>query len=415
MSDPAAADFGKTEPVPVDSTIRHGVSGARLWGPILAIVLVGVAAHATSSLKPLIIQAFIHGVGFDKATSGYLLTSEMISTSVGSVVATAFPFALRRREYLFAALGMMMLANFASIPFKTDPGVVLYGLRCLSGLGAGFGLGRLGILIALSGRPGRTAGLYSVSTQLYGAVAAFAMPFIDRLCGANSIFVILAGTVPLALIVIGWVPENHERISKEKAAPSRGPQSLSLTEKVILAASFGIFFLGIGTFWPFISVLGETADVGRTQMSSVIGWSALVSALGAGTAVFTGDRKASAPILTVFFVFLCISIGLQLIFPRSLPLFIVSVLLFAYAYFVINPMVLGIMSKLDKTGQMNGVYYVVAVGGISLGPALAGWILAHEHDRFASAAYLRVISIVLLAISSAVQAYYAFRARRIPD
>jgi uncharacterized membrane protein len=184
---------------------------------------------------------------------------------------------------------------------------------------------------------------------------------------------------------------------------------------VILAASFGVFFLGIGTFWPFISVLGETADIGRTQMSSVLGWAALVSALGAGTAVFTGDRKASAPILTVFFVFLCMSIALQLMFPRSLTFFIVSALLFAYAYFVINPMVLGIMSKLDKTGQMNGVYYVVAVGGISLGPALAGWILAHEHDRFTSAAYLRIISIVLLAFSSAVQAYYAFRARRIPD
>jgi hypothetical protein len=415
MSDPVATDFRKPEPAALDSSINSGVSGARLWAPILAIVLVGVAAHATSSLKPLIIQAFIHGVGFDKATSGYLLTAEMISTSAGSIIATAFPFVLRRRAYLFGALALTMLANFASIPFKADPGAVLYGLRCLSGLGAGFGLGRLGILIALSGRPGRTAGLYSVSTQLYGAVAAFAMPFIDMLFGSNSIFVILAGTVPLALIVIGWVPESNEKVVKTKAISTGTQLALSLSEKVILAASFGVFFLGIGTFWPFISVLGETADVGRAQMSSVLGWAALVSAFGAGTAVFTGDRKASAPILTLFFVGLCLSIALQLGFPRSFPMFVISTLLFAYAYFVINPMILGVMSKLDTTGQMNGVYYVVAVGGISLGPALAGWILAHESDRFASAAYLRVISILLLSVSSAVQAYYAFRTRRLPD
>jgi hypothetical protein len=202
MSDPATTDFRKVESASIDSSIGRKRTDARLWGAILAIVLVGVAAHATSSLKPLIIQAFIHGVGFAKAIFGYLLTAEMVSTSVGSIVATAFPFGLRRRWHLFVALALMMLANFASIPFKSDPGAVLYGLRCLSGLGAGFGLGRLGILIALSGRPERTAGLYSVSTQLYGAVAAFAMPVIDRFCGANSIFVILAGTVPLALIFI---------------------------------------------------------------------------------------------------------------------------------------------------------------------------------------------------------------------
>src|ERR1700710_2339103 len=91
MSDPAATDFRKIEPSSKGTSIDRRRSGIRLWGPILAIVLVGVAAHATSSLKPLIIQAFIHGVGFDKATSGYLLTAEMISTSVGSIISTAFP------------------------------------------------------------------------------------------------------------------------------------------------------------------------------------------------------------------------------------------------------------------------------------------------------------------------------------
>jgi MFS family permease len=409
MSDPAAADIQKG-----DLSMRRELSGVRLWGPILAIVLVGVAAHATSSLKPLIIQAFIHSAGFDKATSGYLLTAEMISTSGGSIIATAFPFALRKRQYLFCALALMMLANFASILFRSEPGLILYAMRCLSGAGAGFGLGRLGILIALSGRPGRTAGLYSVSTQLYGAVAAFATPFLDRLFGANSIFFILAGTVPLALILIGWVPESNERIAKARVVLGSHDLTLSLPSKFLLAASFGVFFFGIGTFWPFISVLSETAAVSRTQMSSILGWSALVSALGAATAVFTGDRRASAPILTLFFAGLCLSIALQLVFPRSFTAFVISVLLFSYTYYVINPMVLGVMSKLDITGQMNGVYYVVAVGGIALGPAVAGWILAHEGDRYVGAMYLRVISIALLAASSAVQAYYAYHSRRIP-
>jgi predicted MFS family arabinose efflux permease len=417
MSDPVVTDFQKAEPVAVDSSVNHRLLRVRLWAalPMVAIVLAGVAGHATSTLKPLIIQAFVHSIGFDKATAGYLLTAEMISTSAGTIVATAFPFALRRRQYLFAALTLTMLANLVSIPIKGDVGILLYGLRCLSGLGAGFGLGRLGILIALSARPGRTAGVYSILTQLYGAVAAFAMPLIDRLCGENSIFVILAGTIPLALITIRWIPENHERPVKTTAISTGKAQPLSLAEKLILSISFGVFYLGVGTFWPFISVLAETAGVDRAQITSVLGWGAIVSALGSATAIFVGDRKASAPVITLVFVGLCFSVAVQLLSPRSFPVFVASALLFAYAYWVINPMILAVMSKLDTSGQMNGVYYIVAVGGISLGPALAGWVLTHGGDRFTSAALLRVLSVVLLASSSAVQAYYSFRARRLSD
>lgn len=415
MSDPSGAKLQKAETNSFDLSGGHGMARSGLWMalPILAIVMVGVAGHAASSLKPLIIQAFVQSVGFDKATAGYLLTAEMISTSAGTVLATAFPFALRRREYLFAALAMMMLANVGSIAFKTDPGFLLYILRCLSGVGAGFGLGRLGILIALSGRPSKTAALYSTSTQLYGAAAAFAMPFIDRLCGSNAIFLILAGTVPLGLALIAFIPESHVRSEKKKKAVVDASLALGLGEKAILATTFGVFYLGVGTFWPFISVLGETSGIASTTMSTVLGWAAIVSALGSATAVCVGDRKGSASIIAAFFLLLCGSVGLQLFFPRSLVVFICSVLLFALAYWVINPMILGVLSKLDRSGQMNGVYYIVAVGGIALGPALAGWILTNERDRFTSVEFLRTASLSLLAVSSAVQIYYAFRARRL--
>lgn len=416
MSHPIATNPQGNEARVVRDPASGLLSRAHLWSalPVLAIILTGVAGHATSTLKPLIIQAFVHSLGLDKATSGYLLTTEMVATSIGTIFATAFPIALRRRGHLFGALASMMVANLLSILFKHDVGPLLYGLRCISGIGAGFGLGRLAVLIALSARPGRTASLYSVTTQVYGAAAAFAMPLIDRFCGDNSIFVILAGTVPLALVLIKFLPEDHVRTPKVKTISALEPVKLRLIEKLILAASFAIFYLGVGTFWPFISVLGESAGVGSTHMSAVLGWASVVSALGSVTAIFAGDRQKSAPILCLFFAGLCLSILLQQAFRHSYFVFVASVLLFAYTYWVVNPLILGMMSKLDTTGQMNGVYYILAVGGIALGPALAGWILTHESDRLVSATLLRSISVTLLASASAVQGYYAYRARRLP-
>jgi predicted MFS family arabinose efflux permease len=417
VSDPIATDFQKIDPAPVDPSVDRGLSLVRLRGalPMLAIVLVGVAGTATSSLKPLIIQAFVHSVGLNKATSGFLLTTELISTSAGTIVATAFSLALRRRMYLFGALVLTMLANLASILFEGDAGIWLFGLRCVSGLGAGFALGRLAIFIALSVRPGRTTGLYMVSTLSFGAAAAFATPVVERLCGAASIFVLLAGTVPPALLLIRWLPEQHDQTLRSKVVSTRERRSLSLAEKLIIATSIAVFFFGMGTFWPFISVLGETAEIGSAQMSALLGWAAVAGALGAVTAVFTGDHRKSAVVVTLMFTVLCLSLALQLMFPRSLSLFVTSVLLFAYAYFSSCPMFMAMLSKLDTSGQMNGVYYFVSVAALALGPALAGWILMHQSDRFAGAACLRAVSLILFASAATVQAYYSFRARRLPD
>jgi predicted MFS family arabinose efflux permease len=115
------------------------------------------------------------------------------------------------------------------------------------------------------------------------------------------------------------------------------------------------------------------------------------------------------------FTVLCLSLALQLMFPRSLSLFVTSVLLFAYAYFSSCPMFMAMLSKLDTSGQMNGVYYFVSVAALALGPALAGWILMRQSDRFAGAACLRAVSLILFASAATVQAYYSFRARRLPD
>jgi hypothetical protein len=380
---------------------------------IVAIVLVAVSAMATSSLKPLIIQVFVHSAGFNRATAGYLLTTELLSTSIGTIIVTAFPFAFLGRRWLIVALCLSLLGNVLSISFNSRAETALYGLRCMAGLGSGFALGRLGIAIALSKFPGRIAGLNLVSTLLFGATAAFAIPAVQRVIGGGAVFALLAITIPPAIVLVRFLPGNHHRNGvASKAVVDPRSDVLGAAEKLIVIASISVFYLGVGLFWPFVSILGETAHIGSAQITSILGWAAFSGMLGALTAVLAGDHKGSAALITLVLIALCASVALQLIFPYSVYAFVTSVLLFAYAYFTTAPMIQALMSRIDVSGQMNGVYFFVSVCCLALGPAIAGWLMANPVGTSSGPRLLKTISLTLLASSSMVQIYFAHSAKR---
>ena len=86
-------------------------------------------------------------------------------------------------------------------------------------------------------------------------------------------------------------------------------------------------------------------------------------------------------------------------------------MVFAYCYLAVVPMMLGVLSRLDSSGQMNGVFYVLAVAGIAAGPSISGWVIAHL-GQVSGISIIRITSAICLAGAAMLQTLYAFQVSR---
>lgn len=379
----------------------------------VAIVLIGTAAHATGSIKPLVIDTYVRSAKLASDTSGYLLTMEMLLTAVGTIVATAWPRRLAARSYLFWVLVAACISNLACIALTPGPAPIYIALRCVSGACCGFGLGRLSIAIALAARPSRAAGLYSVSTQAYGAVAAFIMPVLQGLLGRSALFAVLAFIVPVALVFIRWFPTGSLGNSTDSSSVTSAVQ-LESRHKVALSIGLVCYYMSIGIFWPFVTVIGAASGLGQTAAAHALGWAGVASVAGSALAVFVGHARTGWLVLWLYVVQI-VSLLIQITSNGSQIAFYLCICLYAFAWLALFPTVLGVLSRLDPTGQMNGVSYIIAVTGLAAGPAIGGWLLKNTSSFHAPGGILSWVGILPLVVSGAIVALYAFKAERRPS
>jgi MFS family permease len=379
--------------------IRHTVLA------VLSIVFVGVASHAVGSMKPVVIEAYIHSINLSPSVAGYLLTSEMVSTSLGTIVAALGGNVVRSRQFLFIALASVLLANVVSYAIQAT-GETLFLLRFLAGFGAGVGLGRLGVAIAFSSQPNRVAGIYSVATMAFGSFAAFSIPSLRHVWGDWVLFLFLAASLPAALILIRWFP-----ISIDGRQDVRS-DVLSTGSRSVIVAALSLYYIAIGAYWPFAGEIGRKAGLSYHMVSAVLGFAAIAGLVGSGVSVLFGDRRDANGLMRGLFAAQSLSILLPVLSPASQELFRFSACLFAFSWFALFPFLMGMMSRLDPSGRLNGLLYVVAAAAFAAGPGAAGWLIGHDRAEDGGLLKLQWFSLVSMLISTAALACIGHRARQ---
>jgi hypothetical protein len=371
----------------------------------LSIIFVGVASHAVGSMKPVVIEAYIHGLNLNPSVAGYLLTTEMVSTSLGTIVAALGGNVVRSRQFLFLALASVLLANLVSYGTQAT-GEALFLLRFLAGFGAGVGLGRLGVAIAFSSQPNRVAGIYSVATMAFGSFAAFAMPWLRHLWGDWALFLFLAVSLPGALVLIRWFPTSAEGGHDVRA------DDLSIGRRSFIIATLSLYYIAIGAYWPFAGEIGRKTGLSYQSVSAVLGLAAIAGIVGSGVSVLFGDRRDATGTMRGLFAAQSLSILLPILSPPSQELFRFSACLFVFSWFALFPFLLGMMSRLDPSGRLNGLLYVVAAAAFAAGPGAAGWLIGHDQVEGRGLLKLQWLSLVAMLISTVALAAIGHRARQ---
>ncbi len=241
------------------------------------------------------------------------------------------------------------------------------------------------------------SGLYTVCSSAYGAFAAFAILPLQSVLGAPAIFVMVAFLIPIAMTLLRWFP------TEAPVRPSvRRVSTVDTKGKAVIVVGMMLYYVGLGGYWPFVGVIGGRCGVSPETVSIILG-AAGVTSIGASLiAVLFGDRSRSSLLICVLLAAGVVAVAGPLAVPSSVTVYVVSTCMVIFSWFAAFPFLLGLMSRLDPSGRMNGLLYVVAAIGFAFGPAIAGWLIDHDPDPLIGARLLQQGALVCLAGGSVI-------------
>lgn len=336
------------------------------------MILVGVTANASAIIKPVLIGTYVAHYGLTPRVAGYLLAVEMTAAAFAILLSAVVLAHLSQRRFVLAALVMILVAN-AGAALVSDP-ASLFGWRLLAGVGHGFALGPVGAAIARVRQPDRLAGMMSMAVMGSASALSFVIPHLQAAVGGRGLFLAMAATLPLGILGLRWFPDVAPRGADAKAALPPMPSS-----GITVFASVGLFlwYLVVGGYWPYVEQFARAAHLDYAQAAQVLGWATLISLLGASLSIVVGDRFGRLRLLGSLFALQLGAVLTMLLAGTHLFAYAFSASAFVFTWIALFPYLLGLMSRLDPGGRLNGMLYMTALLGYAIGPAAAGYLTGH--------------------------------------
>jgi hypothetical protein len=251
------------------------------------------------------------------------------------------------------------------------------------------------------------SGLYTVCSSAFAAFAAFAIQPLQAVLGPPAIFVMVAFLIPIAMTLLRWFPTEASVgpvVRRVSTVDTRG--------KAVIVLGMSFYYVGLGAYWPFVGVIGGRCGVSPETVSIVLGGAGVTSIGASLIAVLFGDRSRSSLLICCLLAAGVLAVAGPLAVPSSVPLYVVSTCMVIFSWFAAFPFLLGLMSRLDPSGRMNGLLYVVAAIGFAGGPAIAGWLIDRDPDPLVGARLLQQGALVCLAGGSVILGAIALRQDR---
>ena len=378
-----------------------------------AVVLLGVAGYSMAAIKPLVITSYVADFGLSTRVAGYVLGAEMISMAVGVLLAAALMARTLGRRYVLLALLIILVGDVGSIVSGT--GLALYGFRVLAGLGHGFALGRLAAAIAAFKHPDRASGIYTVCSKAYAAAFAFLLPTLQWLLGPGALFTIGVVAAVAALGTLRWLPVNSTTYPVSSASGTqRVVNRLPFRTLALVGVAASFYYLSIGVYWAFVGQFSASTVLDSAAKTRIIGWSSLIGILGASISIIVSDRFGRFGLITGLLGLQLISVASLFFAGESIPQYALSLWAYLFAWLALFPYLLGLMSRIDPIGRLNGLLYGVTSVAFAVGPIFSGWLIGHSATERLGLDRVQEVSFVLMLVAAGLLICLAGRYRELP-
>lgn len=328
-----------------------------------------IAGFMPFLVQPAIVEGLtaIRHLSVDHA--GMIVGGEMIGIMLGSLWAPLLMRSHRPRPLAMRALLVMAAADFTTIYANATS--LLLTVRIGAGLGEGVAIALAYALLSNQRHPGRGLGINAALLTLFGGLAGLCLPTGFAHIGFSAVPALLIASVGIAIAITPLLPNNAE----PREAPVAVLTGTPSRQGAFAMLACTIMFLGQGTSWAYLFVLGTQASLDPNSVAVILTIGLAASSLGGlllaaipsiqGTtgAAFVGATTAALSLLPIWH-------------QPDLSRFALTCMAYTLATGFLTPFSMLVIAQADRTGKLTQYGGAAQLLGLALGPIAGGWLLA---------------------------------------
>jgi len=355
---------------------------------VYAGMLIGISMMTAVLWMPATLGALAQGYGLGAGELSKLAFTELAGLLLGTLLTSNKAV----NSLKIRVLGGCILGLIANAWVKAHNGYPPSSMvRLIAGLGAGIGFGYGLKACAASIRPTRSFGVF---TGLMSLVMIIGFQSIAHMLGAKlgspapidpqlvklsvkSIFEIHATTGLFAGLVLLANPLPASANGSAAVAPKRGlPTPLVL----IGLLAIGLAFIGQGAIWAFLQLLGTSHGYSIGAVADAMSAFAIAGIVGSFSAAIAPHRWPRWPAMSA--ALLLLWCGLYAMYaPSSFNWYVVGSAIGGYYWNFVLPLMLGLLARVDLSGQGAVLGGAMSSLGSALGPLLAAQLIRNDNYR----------------------------------
>ncbi|MFJ4348686.1 MFS transporter [Pseudomonas sp. NPDC089401] len=329
-----------------------------------ALIYIAATALIIIGVQPIFIGLVAERLGLDLSQQGWILSSEMAGTLLGSLL---LPLLGRR----FGGRGLYLVAAFAALLFNllsatlgTLQALVLCRLAC----GVAAGVLYAGAISGLGRLPGqdRSYGLSLLIQTAVFAVYATCMPQLAELFGSRgAVATIGFWFVLIALAALAIPPKLHREAPAQVACSGLGSATLGRH------ALLGMLCLQLAIYciWGFVDQLARERGIEAADVGWAFGLGILGGLPGGALPSVLGARVRRGPMIGFGSLVVLVSIVMLARFSPDAQWLCLALLLMNFGWVLALTYYMGAIASNDPRGTLTPWVSILQVAAAALAPA----------------------------------------------
>lgn len=283
----------------------------------------------------------------------------------------------------------MVAGNLGSLGFSEPTGFAIS--RLLVGIGAGTMISLGFTILGLTRDTDRNFGIMVMSVNLYGALVMIMMPTIYSVIGMHGLLIFFTLFASLAFLCVGNLPASAAEHIHIEADSITAPAHF----RGMAAASVFMFFIGVGSIWTYLFLIGTNGGGTEQQVANAITLSQFMAAAGGLAAALVAARLGRIKPLTLGLIG-CAIPQLFLFGSVGLVVYTVAICVFNFMYNMVHPYLYAALSSIDRTARIIKFAVAGQMLGVAIGPTIAATVVTA--GDFTNVIYVTVVFFALALV-----------------